>query len=117
MAHTRLPVACTWSPIFFAAAGRTQTRVEAIRIGQAHYPERLGLSVVAHPPLLFWALWNSVKPFIDPVTKCARAPACCRPTPLQSECCAHRKCTQPVPYSVKACMHRASHADVLPVCQ
>ena len=51
--------------------GRTQTRVEAIRIAQAHYPERLGLGVVAHPPLLFWALWSSLKPFIDPVTKCA----------------------------------------------
>ena len=47
-----------------------QTRVEAIRLAQAHYPERLGLAVVAHPPLLFWALWKSLQPFLDPVTKC-----------------------------------------------
>ena len=48
-----------------------QTRVDLIRTAQAHYPERLGLAVVCNPPFLFWALWRSVAPFLDPVTKCA----------------------------------------------
>ena len=58
----------------------TQTRVEAIRLAQAHYPERLALAVVCHPPMLFWALWRSVQPFLDPMTKCA----CLYPPRLKS---------------------------------
>lgn len=49
--------------------GFVQTRVDLIRTAQLHYPERLGLAVVCNPPFLFWALWRSVSPFLDPVTK------------------------------------------------
>ena len=74
-----------------------QTRVELIRTAQAYYPERLGLAVVCNPPFLFWALWRSVSPFLDPVTKCASGPSvgslmssmdmvvgCCHPTHLKA---------------------------------
>lgn len=46
-----------------------QTRIELVRLAQMHYPERLALAVVCNPPLLFWALWRSVVPFLDPITK------------------------------------------------
>ncbi|CAL5220949.1 g3051 [Coccomyxa viridis] len=52
------------------------TRVDLIRTAQAHYPERLGLAVVCNPPFLFWALWRSVSPFLDPVTKSKISFAC-----------------------------------------
>ena len=39
-----------------------QTRVEAVRLAQAHYPERLGLAVVCNPPMLFWALLAHAAP-------------------------------------------------------
>lgn len=46
-----------------------QTRIELIRTAQAHFPERLALAVVCNPPFVFWALWRSVVPFLDPITK------------------------------------------------
>ena len=48
-----------------------QTQIEAVRVAQQHYPERLGLAVVANPPRLFWVLWKALQPILDPVTKCA----------------------------------------------
>ncbi|BDA47640.1 phosphatidylinositol transfer protein 3 [Coccomyxa sp. Obi] len=45
------------------------TRVELVRTAQAHYPERLASAVVCNPPFVFWALWRSVAPFLDPITK------------------------------------------------
>ena len=44
-------------------------QVECLRIVQAHYPERMGLAVVCHPPTLFWLIWRAIQPFLDPVTK------------------------------------------------
>ncbi|CAK0783156.1 hypothetical protein CVIRNUC_006355 [Coccomyxa viridis] len=52
------------------------TRVDLVRTAQAHYPERLGLAVVCNPPFLFWALWRSISPFLDPVTKSKVCFAC-----------------------------------------
>jgi hypothetical protein len=46
-----------------------QTRIELIRTAQAHFPERLALGTVCNPPLIFWALWRSIVPFLDPITK------------------------------------------------
>ena len=46
-----------------------QAQLEAVRIAQRHYPERLGLAVVTNPPLLFWALWRAAQPFLDAVTR------------------------------------------------
>lgn len=44
-------------------------QIECLRIVQAHYPERMGLAVVCHPPTLFWLIWRAIQPFLDPVTK------------------------------------------------
>ena len=62
-----MPIAGCMTPVL----GCVQTRVDLIRTAQANYPERLGLAVVCNPPFLFWALWRSVSPFLDAVTKCA----------------------------------------------
>lgn len=44
-------------------------QLECLRIVQAHYPERMGLALVCHPPYPFWLLWRAMQPFLDPVTK------------------------------------------------
>lgn len=44
-------------------------QIECLRIVQAHYPERMGLAVVCHPPTVFWLIWRAIQPFLDPVTK------------------------------------------------
>lgn len=36
---------------------------------QAYYPERLGRVYILHPPMIFWASWKLVFPFLDPVIK------------------------------------------------
>ena len=66
-AERSMPIAGCMTPVL----GCVQTRVDLIRTAQANYPERLGLAVVCNPPFLFWALWRSVSPFLDAVTKCA----------------------------------------------
>ncbi|CAF0772327.1 unnamed protein product [Didymodactylos carnosus] len=38
-------------------------------IDDTYYPERLGQMFVVNPPLIFPALWNLVKHWLDPVTK------------------------------------------------
>lgn len=36
---------------------------------QAHFPERLALMTFVDAPLMFWAVWRVVAPFVDPVTR------------------------------------------------
>ena len=59
-----------------------QAQVEAVRIAQCHYPERLALAVVANPPRLFWVLWKAIQPILDPVTRCTLRPV--SPQPAQA---------------------------------
>ncbi len=33
-----------------------------------HYPERLGYAVCMNAPVLWWAFFSVVRPFLDPVT-------------------------------------------------
>jgi len=33
-----------------------------------HYPERLGMAILQDAPLIWWPVFNVIKPFIDPVT-------------------------------------------------
>ena len=39
-------------------------QLECLRLAQTHYPERMGLAVVAHPPAVFWLLWAAAQPFL-----------------------------------------------------
>ena len=39
-------------------------QIECLRLAQAHYPERLGLAVVCHPPTVFWIMWRALQPFL-----------------------------------------------------
>ncbi|KAK9842519.1 hypothetical protein WJX81_004091 [Elliptochloris bilobata] len=45
------------------------TRVECLRLAQAHYPERLALAVICRPPTLFWLMWTASQPFLDEKTR------------------------------------------------
>ena len=40
-----------------------------LNILQTHYPERLGLALIAHLPWLLHAFYKLITPFIDPVTR------------------------------------------------
>mmetsp|Transcript_15404 Transcript_15404/g.26454 ORF Transcript_15404/g.26454 Transcript_15404/m.26454 type:complete len:300 (+) Transcript_15404:51-950(+) len=41
---------------------------ETLHILSTHYPERLFRAISVDPPLMFWAFFKIIKPFIDPVT-------------------------------------------------
>ncbi|KAK9843107.1 hypothetical protein WJX74_007090 [Apatococcus lobatus] len=43
--------------------------MQTTSILQNHYPERLGLAVCYHPPIIFQVTWKACKPFVDPITK------------------------------------------------
>ncbi|GAX24055.1 hypothetical protein FisN_26Lh127 [Fistulifera solaris] len=45
------------------------TTKATLHILQHMYPERMYRAFCLHPPLIFRAFWNMVRPFIDPVTK------------------------------------------------
>jgi hypothetical protein len=41
---------------------------ETIHLLSVHYPERLGLAFMINAPMIFWAFWRMVSPFVDPIT-------------------------------------------------
>ncbi|KAJ3235082.1 hypothetical protein HDU81_000829 [Chytriomyces hyalinus] len=43
--------------------------IQTLSILQAHYPERLGCTVVMDPSWTLWALWAVLSPFIDSGTR------------------------------------------------
>lgn len=52
-----------------ANAPPMSTTKATLHILQNMYPERMYRAFCLHPPFLFRAFWNMVRPFIDPVTK------------------------------------------------
>jgi hypothetical protein len=46
-----------------------KTAKETLSILQDHYPERLYRAYCVYPPFIFWAFYNMISPFIDPITK------------------------------------------------
>jgi len=42
---------------------------QSVYIDENYYPERLGQMLIINPPIIFPALWNLVKHWLDPVTK------------------------------------------------
>lgn len=45
------------------------TSRRTLDILQSHYPERMAVAYVCHPPMVFRTFWTVIKPFVDPTTK------------------------------------------------
>jgi len=61
----QIAVIVDFSALTLRTAPSRRAALRALRLLQAHYPERLGAAVVINPPQLFSLFYNAIRPFLD----------------------------------------------------